>query len=97
VVSLTIDDQTVTAYTALQELRFLYDAYRASSRAHVMVLQRIESGLGDRRMTGEERNRTRLELIRHASLASETDAVFAIRAEQVRRRLLELRDLPVPP
>ena len=92
-----IDDETVTACTALRELRFLYDAYRASSRAHVMVLQRIESGLDDQRMTRDKRNRVRLALIRRASLASETDAVFAIRAEQIRRRLLELCDLPIPP
>jgi hypothetical protein len=90
-----IDDETVLAYTAVSELTALYDAYRASSRAHLLVLQRLSAAVeADTERAEEDRLETQAQLVRRAGLARQTDAVFAVRAQQLRSRLLELRALP---
>lgn len=91
-----IDDDSVAAYAAARELRALYAAYRATSRAHVLVLRRMAAGLeADATTAREERERARQEIVRRTARARETEVVFGIRADQLRRRLLELRGLPV--
>jgi hypothetical protein len=90
-----IDDETVRAYAAASKLIALYDAYRASSRAHLLVLQRMSAAVeADAERAEADRLETQAQLVRRAGLARETDAVFAIRAQQMRERLLELRALP---
>jgi hypothetical protein len=89
-----IDDETVRAYAAVSKLTALYDAYRASSRAHLLVLQRMSAAVeADAERAEADRLETQAQLVRRAGLARETDAVFAIRAQQMRERLLELRAL----
>jgi hypothetical protein len=90
-----VDDERVLAYIAARDLAALYDAYRASSRAHLLVLLRIGAALNaDPDPSMQERLDTRIDLVRRGALARETDAVFAVRVEQLRHRLLELRGLP---
>ena len=90
-----ITDETVTAYHAVERLRSLYDAYRATSRAHVLVLGRLEEGIDDAtEVPAERRARDRLRLAQQEDLSRTSEAVMAIRRDQLRRRLLDLTDLP---
>jgi hypothetical protein len=90
-----INDETVTAHATVRGLRDLYDAYRAASRAHAMVLRRLEMGVqGAEDVPAEQRQRDLTALQGRIALAAETDGVFAIRRDQLRRRLLDLQDVP---
>jgi hypothetical protein len=89
-----IDDETVTAYAGVSLLTALYDAYRASSRAHLLVLRRMSGAVAaDERRAQADGLETQARLVRRAGLARQADAVFAVRARQLRERLLELRAL----
>jgi len=92
-----ITDEAVLAYAAARDLATLCDAYRAASRAHVLVLDRIGDGI-DRspRYDPLERLAARRRIARRQGTARDTDAVFAIRAAQLNRRMLELRGLAEP-
>lgn len=83
-------DEAITAYTACKDLRLLYNAYRATSRAHALVLERLGESLSD---TEDARRRSRREqrLRQQLSLAQETDLVFKMRAEDLTARLDDLR------
>jgi hypothetical protein len=92
------DDEAALAYAACRDLRALYEAYRATSRAHLLVLRRVDAGaaFSDRPRTADERLRQQLALAERAALAGETEAVFARRSQQLRDRMLELSGLRVP-
>jgi hypothetical protein len=90
-----IDDETVRAYSGARELCALYEAYRASSRAHLIVLERIgDSVERNATMAVNRRQETLLQVVRRAALARQTDAVFAVRAQQLRERMRDLLGLP---
>ena len=91
-------DDEVVAYAACRDLRQLYEAYRAASRAHLLVLRRIDAGaaFSDRARTADERLRQQLALTERAALAGQTEAALARRSDQLRDRMLELRGFPVP-
>jgi hypothetical protein len=90
-----ITDETVLAYSAARDLNALYAAYRAASRAHLLVLSRLEEG-AEREADDDERLAVQRHIARRAGLARETERVFAIRSAQMRRRMLELRGLAEP-
>ncbi|MCX4240480.1 hypothetical protein [Paraliomyxa miuraensis] len=87
-------DEAIIAHAAARRLRALYDAYRASSRAHALVLRRLAERLQADDPRFEARSR---ELLERVALSRQTDLAFAIRSEHVRRRLLRLREeYPLP-
>lgn len=89
-------DEACTANVAGRKLLALYQAYRATSRAHLVVLARMQSRLPAAAAGIDEvRDLAAVQaLAPRAALARETYAVFGVRAEQVWRRLLELRRKP---
>ncbi len=86
-------DDEVRAARAAAELARLYDAYQASSTAHVLVLERLDAEIraGDRQPNDKSKRLARL--VQDRNLAAETATVFAIRRAQLRRRLAELNRL----
>jgi hypothetical protein len=90
-----ITDESVLAYHAVRDLNALYAAYRAASRAHLIVLDRLEQG-AEREASADERLAVKHAIARRAALARQTEAVFTIRSAQTRRRMLELRGLAEP-
>jgi hypothetical protein len=93
-----IDDETVRAAHASRELIRLYDAYRATARAQIAAIQQVRRHLNaavDRR--DPARAIALAWIHRREALAMHTDAVYAERREQVRRRLHELQDIPEQP
>lgn len=98
-VARTITEDEVRAYRAAARLKDLYDAYRATSRAHVRVLQRLERGVGgdDDVPQSEGQLRSLIQLKEQAALSRASEAVMAVRRDQMRRRLLDLADLPELP
>ena len=90
-----ITDETVLAYSAVRDLNAVYAAYRAASRAHLLVLDRLKEG-AEREAAADERLAVKRHIARRAGLARETEAVFTIRSAQLRRRMLELRGLAEP-
>lgn len=89
------DDDSVVAYAACRDLRALYETYQASARAHAMVLARMAAGEARSPRAGTEAwTRNQQVIARRHALARESDLVYGLRAEQLRRRLLEIRDLP---
>ena len=90
-----ITDEAVLAYSAVRDLNAIYAAYRAASRAHLLVLGRLDEG-AQREPPGEERLEVRRDIARRAGVARDTEAVFEIRSAQMRRRMLELRGLVEP-
>ena len=92
-----ITDEAVLAYSAARDLAMLCDAYRAASRAHALVLGRIGEGMErSPRYDRAERLEAQRWIARRGGTARDTDAVFAIRAAQLERRMLELRGLAEP-
>lgn len=92
-----IDDDSVEAYAACRDLRALYETYQAAARAHLLVLGRIAGGERRSPRAGTEAWARNQQVIRRRTAqAQETGVVYGIRAEQLRRRLLEIRDLPDP-
>lgn len=83
------DDEAIVAHTAARKLRGLYEAYRVTSRANVLVLRRISEGLRTSDPQFEAKARQLLERI---ALSRRTDLAFAIRTEDIRRRMLRLRE-----
>jgi hypothetical protein len=84
-------NEATSAYIAAKKLRALYDAYRATSRAHALVLRRIASNTG----FGPEIEAQTLKaqrLARRFALARETDILFRVRTGQLDSRILELKD-----
>ena len=94
---MNIDNDTVKASIAARALIHLYDVYRASSRAQIAAVQQIRRHVSAGN-DNQTLSRTKLaELKRREALMWHTDAVFAERREQVRRRLYELQDIPELP
>jgi hypothetical protein len=90
-----ITDETVLAYSAARDLNAVYAAYCAASRAHLLVLARLDEG-AQREGNSDERLAARRDLARRAGVARDTEAVFEIRSAQLHRRMLELRGLVEP-
>lgn len=87
-------DEAIEAHAAGTELRALYDAYRATSRANVIVLRRIAQRLRARDPLFEAKAR---QLLERVALSRRTDLAFGIRNEDIRRRLVRLREeYPLP-
>lgn len=81
------EDAAVLMYAAGRRLAALYDAYRATSRANVLVQGRIASRLPET----DEASALRERVWRRAALSRESDLAFERRGADVRRRLAELR------
>ncbi len=93
-----IDDETVRAAHASRDLIRLYDAYRATARAQIAAIQQVRRHLyADADRTDTERAIALARIDRREALAMHTDAIYAERREQVRRRLHELQDIPEQP
>lgn len=87
---MTLDEAT-RARLAAVKLEQLYNAYRATSRANAIVLQRIAATIAESDDLGEaERNRVSQRIVGDVGLSRENDLVFADRAAQLRRRIKEL-------
>ena len=82
------EDDAILQYAAGRRLAALYDAYRASSRANVLVQRRIA---GHPIEAGEPAD-LRAEILRRSALSHESDLAFARRAADVRARLPALRE-----
>lgn len=92
-----IDDESVLAYTAVRDLSALYGAYRATSLAHLKVLERLAAqNERDEELATDERLAKQQALTRRAAAARESQAVIARRAAQLELRMRELRDLTEP-
>jgi hypothetical protein len=89
-------DEAVRARCAAIKLERLYNAYRATSRAHAMVLTRISLELERHERNPERRLRKQQRLLSEMSLSRQSDLVFRDRAEQIRRRIDELVDWEAP-
>jgi hypothetical protein len=95
---MTINDETVAAVRAARELLRLYDAYRCDTRAQIAMLQQMERHQDKtEKRASDEKQLAAGELHLQEALAWRTDLTFAIRREQMRRRLLDLQGLPVRP
>lgn len=92
---MNINDDTILAFRAARDLMRLYDAYRSETRAQIAAMQQTRRY---RFRAGTAMNDAkRLELAylgMRETLAWRTDKVFAIRRNQIRRRLSELLGLP---
>lgn len=82
-------DEAIVAHAAATELRALYEAYRATSRANALVLRRIASALSTKDPQFEAKAR---QLVERVALSRWTDLAFALRTEDIRRRMLRLRE-----
>jgi hypothetical protein len=91
------EDEIIVAYAACRGLRQVYDAYQFASRAHRLVLSRLAEGAAThpRPVSEEERLRRELELSSRYLLATQADATFGRRSDQLRDRMLILRGFPV--
>ena len=92
-----IDDETVRAAHASRDLIRLYDAYRATARAQIAAIQQVRRHLNAAARPDPQRAIALAQINRREALAIHTDAVYAERREQVRRRLHELQDIPDQP
>lgn len=92
-----IDDETVRAAHASRDLIRLYDAYRATARAQIAAIQQVRRHLSAAARPDPQRVIVLAQIGRREALAIHTDAVYAERREQVRRRLHELQDIPEQP
>ena len=93
-----INDKTVVAAKGARDLIRLYDVYRASTRAQIAAIQQIKRHLFPvNTELNDEQVAERSELEREESFSWHTDAVFAVRRDQVRLRLFELLDIPELP
>jgi hypothetical protein len=89
-----ITAETVTAYHAVRGLQQLYDAYRATSRANMFVLGRLMRGIQDADgVPAEKRTRDYVAAAAQAALSRQSEAIFTLRRDQLRRRRLELLGL----
>mgnify|MGYP000229642608 CR=1 FL=1 len=85
-------DQATVAYQAAKKMEQLYNAYRSTSLAHIWVLRQARRNIQERRNSSiEEQMRTTKDILIRENLAKETDLVFGIRVQQVRRRIKELQ------
>jgi hypothetical protein len=91
------EDEIVMAYAACRDLRQVYEAYRFASRAHRLVLYRLVEGAATnpRPISNDDRLRRGLELSSRYLLATQADATFGRRSDQLRDRMLILRGFPV--
>lgn len=98
-------EEACRARIAADELALLYDAYAATSRASRLVLGRIgtalagqAAGQGAGQRTGGKPADEQARLRQHATLTEQialsrrAEAVYGLRAAQVRRRIRELTD-----
>lgn len=81
-------DEAVAAYRASRKLLYLYQAYRATSEARGIVLQRIRHGLKPKDPSLLSKSQ---QLVGHLALSRESTLAFSLRAEDIRKRLSRLR------
>lgn len=82
-------DEAIVAHDAARKLRALYRAYRATSRANAIVLKRVAGQLD----VDDPETPARLSsLRRRVALSRETDEAYALRSEDLRKRMLRLRE-----
>lgn len=95
---MNINDETVTTFRAARDLVRLYDAYRSEIRAQILGLQQVMRHMARNGSTPTDSYRLEWsELERREAQAWNADRVFAIRREQIHRRLLDLQGLPERP
>ena len=93
-----IDNETVRASHAMRDYIRLCDAYRATARSQIAAIQQIRRHLtAPGEPTTDQRTNELADLASREALTAQTDAVFAERREQIRRRLYELLALPSLP
>lgn len=90
---MTLDEAT-KALIAAKKLERLYNAYRATSRASGMTLNRIKASYEKNEdIIESERNRIIQRLVGEIALSHENDLLFADRVDQIRRRIVELEGI----
>lgn len=87
--------EAITAYRSTRRLIWLYDAYRASARAHALVVERMRQHLQRSASPDPKQLAMLADLERQAALAAETDLAFHQRGEDLRRRLVEIAAMEV--
>jgi hypothetical protein len=93
-----IDNETVRASHAMRDFMRLCDAYRATARSQIAAIQQIRRHLTvPGAPTTAQRTSEFADLGSQEALIVQTDAVFAQRREQIRRRLNELLEVPNVP
>ncbi len=87
-------NKATKAYLASQELKRLYNAYRATSKAHIWVVRNIGHNIkNDESIPNDEKIAAFRQLQEREALSIETDLVFKVRANQLQRRIAELESL----
>lgn len=90
---MTIDQATIS-YIAAQDLRRLYNAYRATSKANIWVLRNLRHNvLNNDTMSSSERMRAIKQLHQREALSTESDIVFKIRVDQLEQRIDEIEKI----
>ena len=87
-------DEATTSYRAIVKLMQLYNAYRVTSRANGMVLERMNSNLaGLENLDDVEKEIIRAELVNRLALSRESGVVWTRNFENLKVRLSELVEL----
>ena len=87
---MTLDEAT-KSYIAARKLSALYDTYRATSRAQAFVIAKGAS-VKNFDLLDDEDNRAVRSLRGQMNSAQDTDMVFALRSNQLDRRIRELKE-----
>lgn len=86
--------EAVTTYIAAQELRRLYNAYRATSKANIWIMRNIRHNvIHNTFMEGDKKIDAFIQLQQKEALSMETDLVFKKRISQLEQRIKELKSL----
>lgn len=87
-------NEATTAYIAAQDLRRLYNAYRATSKANIWIMRNIRHNVvHDPSMVKEKKTDAFLQLQQKEALSLETDLIFKKRIAQLEQRLEELKKM----
>jgi len=87
-------EEAITTYIAAQELRRLYNAYRATSKANIWIMRNIRHNvIQDTSMEDDRKMDAFMQLQQKEALSIETDLVFKKRISQLEQRIEELKSL----
>lgn len=88
--------EATNAYISTNDLKRLYNAYRATSKANIWIMRNIRHNLiHDPSKSEDEKTDAFLQLQRKEALSIETDLVFKKRIAQLDIRINELKNLDV--
>ena len=87
-------NEATTAYIGAQDLRRLYNAYRATSKANIWIMRNIRHNvIHNPSMDDDTKTDAFLQLQQKEALSLETDLVFKKRIAQLEQRIEELKSL----